>query len=252
MMHLNDWHVHNEPTIPHDPRYNGLTYLYHFPLPQALQMLTDPEWTRAIFVRDPKERFLSAYLDKAAKKNGRYLDRHCCKSDENKDDSCGKRASKSLLDFITVVQGQCCCDPHWKPQSQRIDDELWDYINFVGYFHALAGDTERMLQRVGNNAWAAFGASGWGQFQNESIFIESSTAKHRTSARTKMLQYFNDSTTEVLVEKFYAEDYNRFQFERYRLVISDSWYFWYQCQTLHWRSAISRTFEFWNYCNCVL
>lgn len=222
MMHLEDWHVHNEPKIPHDPRHNGLRYLYNYPLPQALQMLTDPQWTRAIFVRDPKERFLSAYLDKAAKKNGRYLDRHCCMGEEDKDDSCGNRASQSLLGFIKVVQTECCCDPHWKPQSQRIDEELWNYVNFVGYFHDLAGDTQKLLQRVGQKAWEEFGASGWGQFQNESIFVESSTAKHRTSARTKMMQYFNDSRTEDLVEAFYAGDYQRFQFDRYRLAISDT------------------------------
>ncbi len=217
MMHLKDWDIHQEPKIPHDPKFNGLKYLYHYPLPEALHMLTDPEWMRAIFVRDPKERFLSAFLDKAVKKKGMYIDRHCCISDQNKEDSCGKQASRSLIDFIQVVRQQCCCDPHWKPQSQRIDDNLWDYINFIGYFHNMAADTQKMLQDLGMGAWEAFGASGWGKFQNESIFVESSQAKHRTSARTKLLHYFNDTISEGLIEDFYADDYNRFEFDRHPL-----------------------------------
>jgi hypothetical protein len=177
-------------------------------------MLTNPNWTRAIFVRDPKERFLSAFLDKAAKKKGYYLDRHCCQAEKDKTVSCGKTASRSLHDFITVVRNQCCCDPHWKPQSQRIDPELWQYVNFVGYFDVLAKDGRRMLQRVGRSAWERFGASGWGKFQNESMFFESSHAKHRTSAHTKLAQYFNDSHVTNLVEDFYAGDYKLFNFTR--------------------------------------
>lgn len=218
MMGLKDWRVHKEPNIPHNPQYNGLKYLYHYPLPTAMHMLTDPNWTRAIFVRDPKERLLSAYLDKAAKKKGAYVDRHCCSSELDKPNSCGKTASRSLLDFVKVIRERCCCDPHWKPQSLRIDEELWDYVNFVGNFDSLATDTRRMLEHVGLGAWKKFGASGWGKFRNESIFVESSTSKHRTSARAKMLQYFNDTITEGMVDGFYADDYKQFHFPRYHLV----------------------------------
>lgn len=216
MMHLKDWRLHNEPKIPHDPRYNGLKYLYYYPLPKALDMLTDPTWTRAIFVRDPKERLLSAYLDKAAKKNGLYVDRHCCPKQLQDADSCGKRASRSLLDFVHVIRKECCCDAHWKPQSQRIDEELWDHVNFVGYFESLAEDARKMLERLG--VWEEFGASGWGKYQNESIFTESSQAKHRTGAGTKLSKYFNDSVVEDLVFDFYSGDYKRFAYEPNKLV----------------------------------
>ncbi|KAL3918764.1 MAG: hypothetical protein SGARI_007377, partial [Bacillariaceae sp.] len=60
MMHINDWRKHAEPNIPHNPKHNGLVYLYPYKMPDALTILTSPEWTRAIFVRDPKERTLSA------------------------------------------------------------------------------------------------------------------------------------------------------------------------------------------------
>jgi hypothetical protein len=67
----------NPQHLPHNPLRNGLTYLYHYPPDVADAMLTDPTWTRAIFVRDPKERLLSAYLDKAVSER-QYMMRKCC------------------------------------------------------------------------------------------------------------------------------------------------------------------------------
>ena len=43
-------------------------------------MMTSPEWTRAIFVRDPKQRFLSAFLDKAIGNDGWHVLKACCES----------------------------------------------------------------------------------------------------------------------------------------------------------------------------
>lgn len=213
MMHIDAWNLHNEPKIPHDPRYNGLKYLYDFPLDKAMTMLTDPAWTRAIFVRDPKERFLSAYLDKAAKKEGLYVFRHCCFSpNANMKDSCARKASRSLKDFLTVVQEIYCCDPHWKPQSWRIDKELWPYVNFVGYFESLATDVKLMLEKI--NAWNEYGLSGWGKFGNESMFAQASSSKHKTNADSKLSLYFNESTVHEMVEKFYEADYERFHFNK--------------------------------------
>jgi len=213
-MNLPDWQIHKEPKIPHNPAFNGLKYLYHYPLPRAMEMLTDPKWTRAIFVREPRERFLSAFLDKAAKKDGYYVDRHCCMNEQGKTNSCGKRASKSLKDFITVVREQCCCDAHWKPQSRRIDQELWPYVNFVGYFDTLHEDGKRLLERLGDSAWDSFGSSGWGTYENQSMFFTSSLAKHRTNAHTKLTEYFNDTHVLSMIEDFYADDYRRFNFSR--------------------------------------
>ena len=48
----------------HNPSTNGLKYLHAFSPRDATNMMRDPSWTRAIFLREPKQRFLSAYLDK--------------------------------------------------------------------------------------------------------------------------------------------------------------------------------------------
>ena len=68
--------------LPHNPNNNGLVYLYDFPIATANEMMTSPSWTRAIFVRDPIERVLSAYIEKALRTaaDHNYIREHCCKN----------------------------------------------------------------------------------------------------------------------------------------------------------------------------
>eukprot|EP00934_Nitzschia_sp_Nitz4_P004030 Nitzschia sp. Nitz4//scaffold6_size259037//79594//80859//NITZ4_001060-RA/size259037-processed-gene-0.9-mRNA-1//1//CDS//3329556851//4020//frame0 len=63
---------------PHDPGSNGLTYLHHLPRSEQQHILSSPKWTKALFIRDPMERALSAYLDKAARNNASHVMDHCC------------------------------------------------------------------------------------------------------------------------------------------------------------------------------
>ena len=67
-----------------NPVTTNLTYLTDVPPKYAERLLLDPEWTKAVFVRDPKERVLSAYLDKAIGGNP-YVKLRCCaqKSDDD-------------------------------------------------------------------------------------------------------------------------------------------------------------------------
>ena len=52
---------HHGGGIPHISPQNGLKVLTDYSLQEANEMLTSEKWTRAMFVRDPKERVLSAY-----------------------------------------------------------------------------------------------------------------------------------------------------------------------------------------------
>jgi hypothetical protein len=49
-----------------------------------------------------------------------------------------------------------------------------------------------MLEQLGNEAWEDFGASGWGEFGNESAFVGSNMATHGISSQTKLSQYINN------------------------------------------------------------
>ena len=219
MMNIENWNVDNT-KLPHNPRENGLTYLYHYNVADALTILSHPDWTRAIFVRDPKERLLSAYLDKAARKKGSYIQRHCC---NQKESTCGEEANASFMGFLQVIEKLCCCDPHWRPQTKRIDSTFRNFVNFVGHFDRIQQDTKRLLDRLNttkhytiynsdtdnenSDLWTKYGVSGWGSFRNESIFAQDTKARHQTSAITKLKQYYNASV-EAFVENLFADDYD--------------------------------------------
>ena len=208
MSGLKDWKKEIDPDIPHDPKINGLSYLYNYNVNDATVMLKSDEWTRAIFVRDPKERLLSAYLDKAVRDNGKYVARHCCTE-------CGIKSSK-LIGFLSVIQH--CLDPHWMPQSNRMEKKFWTTVNFVGHIETAAKDAKELLQQVG--AWEDFGNSGWGTSGKESIFQSLSMVKHSTQADTHLTEYF-DKTTETLANEYYKGDYERFGFENRDIFIEE-------------------------------
>jgi Sulfotransferase family len=197
MYGYDNWKVHNNAKgLPHQPGANGLNYLYHYTPRQADFMLTDPAWTRAIFVREPKERLLSAYLDKVVKDNGKYVQVHCCHVPQLEtllhcDDTLGaardRRGNRAAIqpkakvttttttttqplvisfsEFLQTIYPQCM-DPHWRPQADRMPQKYWKYINFVGHIDTIKSDTRRLLESLGD-AWETFGATGWEQQEQQ-------------------------------------------------------------------------------------
>ena len=207
-----NWLVENK-FIPHHPNSNGLNYLYHYKPAEADRMLTDPTWTRALFVRDPKERLLSAYLDKVVANHSYYVRKRCCKiksmevllqCDEFRSttDSTASKLRNPAVSFSEFVNDvhQNCTDPHWKPQSERMPDKYWRFINFVGRLDSVQLDAQRLLQRIG--AWEHYGASGW---PSGAIFAENK-ATHATFAKNQMKTYFTPEL-ERIVETIHRADY---------------------------------------------
>lgn len=70
----------NERNSCHTTYIANNRYLWDYPIEEANEMMTSPDWTRAIFVRDPKQRFLSAFLDKAISNDGWHVLKACCRS----------------------------------------------------------------------------------------------------------------------------------------------------------------------------
>jgi hypothetical protein len=202
MMGYEDWKTKPAWNI----QKNGLRYLRDYSLSEAEQMMNDPSWTRAMFVRNPKERFLSAYLDK----RGKYIHNNCCRSTKfSSPDDC-TRMQETFMGFVFNLT-HICKDTHWAPQSERIDAKFLPLLNFVGHLETAEGDAKLLLQRIG--AWDEFGKTGWGQFGNESIFASNTgvEAKHRTSNGTKssavrLAQYYTPEIEQEVDERF-AKDY---------------------------------------------
>jgi len=233
MMGFSDWKtVGSKEEKLHNPWKNGLKYLGSFPKQKQAEFMSSPEWTRAIFVRDPRERVLSAYMDKGLGSykeynyvQGGFFKHHCCgmkRSDdpeilrarlELKNRRClpylpfGKNNTLENFPFETFVRDfmSQCDDNHWKPQSRRMSATSWKAINFVGHLDRLMEDGHALLRRLG--AFEEFGAEGWGP-SNGPIF-QRNTAKHATSAHDKMEEFYRPDNPEIetLVLQHYRADY---------------------------------------------
>jgi hypothetical protein len=197
-----DWRAEaTRDLLPWNPDINGLKYLYDYDRETASHMMTSPEYTRAIFIRDPKERLLSAYLDKGVS-NPAYVQQKCCPYTG----TCSQLAKASLWNFLDMMQ--TCEDAHWRPQDRRMEAKYWPYINFVGRMENVADDAKKLLTSVG--AWDKFGNSGWGQHGNVSIFgtkAGGAGRKHATHARERLRKYYNTPILERNVDFYYASDY---------------------------------------------
>jgi hypothetical protein len=194
---------------PHNPETNGLTYLKHFPLDQAQAMINDPSYTKAIFVRDPKERFLSAFLEKALKANGtRIVDICDSRQSRNRHPDGIWNITRTFEGFVRLTRRECH-DDHWKPQALRMDNidplsPLWHTINFVGHMERVEQDSKRLLQRIG--AWEAYGLTGWDQNGTNSIFKSAESVLHQSGAATKLATYYTPRLAEE-IDRRYAMDY---------------------------------------------
>lgn len=201
MMNASSWNridTRGNVMLPWNPHTNGLKYLYQYSLEDANAMLTDPTWTKAIFVREPKERFISAYLDKAVS-NTYYVQTKCCPVSGD----CALLAKESPSNFFALTQW--CDDSHWQPQTRRLPEKFWKYIDFVGYMDKIATDAEQLLRKIG--AWHPYGTTGWGKHGNATIFSTTAGREHATQARKKLQQYLTP-TLETQLEEYYARDYS--------------------------------------------
>ena len=198
-------------------------------------MMTSDEWTRAVFLREPKERVLSAFLDKFVKSN--YFNRRCCinkrsLSPQQKEECSSKTQvededhEETDLDFGYFLQRtRDCHDQHWNPQRHKIDEKWWPYITFVGYMNMhnnLETDAKRLLQSLksskdGLTAWEKYAKTGWGENSQDS-FLHKDVALHATNARDKLRKYYS-RCDEAIVEKHWSKDWESpfFHFDEVKL-----------------------------------
>ena len=187
---------------PHDINVNGLKLLSRYPKDRASDMLVSPEWTKAIFVREPKKRVLSAFLEKryAFEDNGlSYIVHQCCRNDR----VCQRTMGDSFQSFLWLITQ--CNNDHWNPQAWRMEGRYWAHINFVGHLETAAADTKALLQRIG--AWEKYGSTGWGKSGQGPIFA-SNSAQHQTGANDQMAYHYT-AETERLVENLFQQDYRQ-------------------------------------------
>lgn len=166
MMGISNWKDENPSSLlqpqqqQQQQKFDGLTRLYDYNLTHASYIMTSPDYTRAMFVRDPRARLVDAYQRYVQPTRGRYVHDTCCGGS----DVCG-----DANDFKTFAYTATFCDTsYWRPQSRRMEPRYFAHLDFVGKYNSIQGDSKKLLQRLG--VWEEFGMSGWGEDGTDRIF----------------------------------------------------------------------------------
>ena len=176
-------------------QYEGLVFLRDFAPDVASDLMTRPDYTRAIFVREPKLRLLAAYFDYVVPDGGYNFRSMCCKAIIH----CFKARTVTFDLFADVIRD--CDEPLWRPQASLMEPKYLQYINFVGHYETIRDDAERLLRKLG--AWESHGQTGWGRTKDRPIF---SNVTYLSDER--MVLDFLHPATEKAVQKLYRADYN--------------------------------------------
>lgn len=211
----------------HSPKVNKIKTLQNYPIEIVSAIMTSPLWTKAAFVREPKERVLSAFLDKSVKEPW-YFTKKCCEKIKNPkmSEKCtkGLKKFKSFLYFVSTYP-KVCFDVHWEAQVEKIDAKWWPYIDFIGRQNNLVSDAKRLLETLtstrdpvpNRSAWERYGATGWGasnDCENRTHgFLEENSSTHKLNTGSHLHEWYT-TEDEILVEAVWAAEWseNRIDF----------------------------------------
>lgn len=200
--------------------YHNMTLLSKYSVEEAQEMMTSPKWKKVIFVRHPKARILSAFLDKAVDNSVNFVDEFCGaygRKGHNKNECIQKH--KDFDFFVKKFSPVLNTNVHWRTIYSRIDEKWWPYIDFIGNMDSLRDDAEEFFSSIHSNidgvsAWDRVGKSGWsGKHSNDCSdnlsspkpFLGVSDASHTTHAIDKMKTYYTPEL-EKYIEHKYADD----------------------------------------------
>jgi hypothetical protein len=119
----------------HDQKVNGLKYLLDYPKEEAQEMMTSSKWTKAIFVRHPKPRILSAFLDKAVEYSRRFSETTCKYFLAQVD--CYDKCFNTHKDFDFFLEEIAIALPynvHWRSIFSRVDKKIVAIHQFCWFF----------------------------------------------------------------------------------------------------------------------
>lgn len=178
----NDKQVHN---VAHSP----MVLPYQLGDENMGHLLASAHFRKVAFVRNPYDRLLSCYLDRAQKQDTLPY----------------KKAVRALglqpgivlsfADFVRSLQDQINADIHWRPQWVELGGGLIEF-DYIGRFEDLSDDIAEMLTLLYPGRHARLG------FQSPA----------RTNASQRRAEYY-DATTVEIVSRLYAEDFQHFGYE---------------------------------------
>lgn len=176
-----------------ESRGQKMKYLSDYNTTTASKLLFSPEYTKAMIVRDPKDRLLSIFFDRI-KEDNNNLKAACCQYNTR----CVKEAT-SFQGFVKLIQK--CRHPYWRPQAHQMEPRYYRILDFVGNFENSL-DAQRLLERIHA---LDFGKSGWGTTGNQTIF---EMFDHEYQRVHKLLPQYYNAGVEIEVDRVvYDSDY---------------------------------------------
>lgn len=140
---------------PHSKVDRYHLFMSRLSIDKARNILNDPNWTRAVFIRNPYERLLSSYMDKIVGEN--YGGNEFNMQNMSFEEFVDAIADTSTLDNCKDPKGlDVCSDPHWRPQIAMCGlDYLLPKFNFIANFNHIAEHSKLLLEKVG--LWEEYG-----------------------------------------------------------------------------------------------
>jgi hypothetical protein len=223
MMGFTNWKTYN--VDPYQQSDDGLRRLYDYTIEEASAMMSSPDYTRAIFVRDPRSRLIATYLNRVVGGLSRsknvgdggeqvpYVLMACCGGPSSCNHGinlpiyCQRACRNETIEFSRFLSFalQGCDQPWWRPQNRQMEPRFYPLLNFVGQYENVARDAQNLLERIG--AWEEFGKTGWGRSGKESIFQGTTEIQQDV-----VQQYFNNTEIQKIYKAF--EVYETFPFNQ--------------------------------------
>ena len=185
--------------------------------------LESSAWTKAVFVREPLERFLSAFLSKCTAQHDHDQDLcrqmfnpddQCDEDDESWDDAdewdCPLPTFDRAVQFMKDRHGKALppgqAEDHWRQQSEFCAGTLREAFENYNLIHLLDRETSR------HTVMTLFNRSGIDAETVPALNTHFPEGKrkgmHITNSAEKIHKYFTPERVRILLE-FYASDYQR-------------------------------------------
>ena len=184
------------------------------------EIMRDPGFVKAVFLRDPAERILSAFMDKfvcgnpttwgpcasssSAARSAQALVARKTRYTKAFLDVTRRTGNLSFSDFVSLQNLSSTVDLHWRLQTNVCGFGHIPY-NFVGDFGRVQEHARALLRLVG--LWDTFGAHDWPGGGDGSMFSRNTTqSKHFTGASERVAMLFTPRLLRK-VEDEYRADY---------------------------------------------
>jgi hypothetical protein len=134
-------------------QFDGLRYLSNYTTEQASEIMSSPNYTRAMFVRNPLERIQSVYMQMVEHDPSHDMIRGCdCARGCGGGDILDRciNYTSSFRDFLTELV-PTCEHPYWRPQAHRMEPKYFPLLDFTGRYETFADDAQALLQRLIRN-----------------------------------------------------------------------------------------------------